>query len=64
MDMLFWFRKFKIFKIPILLSPESQSRFFAKIDQYLDKNVYKFKNLATIYYDYSFINKNNEKLTK
>jgi hypothetical protein len=62
--MLFWVRKFKMNKIPLLLSNDILNKFFLKIDQNIDKNYYNFKNLVNIYYDYSFINRSNEKLLR
>lgn len=62
LDFLFWMRKFRVAKIPHLISAEGQEKFYSKVQQFLKNKSFNFRNLVNLYYDFSFLNRNCDEI--
>ena len=56
LDLLFWLRKFRMYKIPISLNEKEVSRIYFRINDFVKSKNYSCRNLINIYFDYCHIN--------
>jgi hypothetical protein len=62
LDFLFWLRRFRMYKIPALISSKSYELIFKRIEHFIRSKTFNYKNLVNLYFDYSCLNRNTDEL--
>ena len=64
MDYIFWFRKFRVNRIPTNTNSESVTKLQGRIRELVASKALNFRSLINVFYDFSVLNLNTDELVK